>query len=64
MKRQKGLALGDFIENDAVAKEIGEAALNLSGPRERGSMIRGVAAWEAKENAKLYARKGWRPKEC
>lgn len=63
MKRQEGLSPKDLAEIDTVAKEIGEAAVGLSNPKDRGKYDQKVAAWEAKERAAMYAQQGWRPKE-
>lgn len=48
---------------DTVAKEIGEAAVGLSNPKDRGKYDQKVAAWEVKERATMYAQQEWRPKE-
>lgn len=64
LKRQESLSLNKPAQINTVAKEVGEAALNLSNPGKRGKYTPRVAAWEATERAKLYAQQGWRLKEC
>lgn len=43
-KRQEGLSPKDLAEIDTVAKEIGEAAVGLSNPKDRGKYDQKVAA--------------------
>ena len=57
LKRREGLSEEEMAEIDQVAMEVGEAALTVSGVRERAVYDAEVRAWDAGTGADLLSGK-------